>query len=77
MEEQQFEERLVNLINEVYSEDKIYKQTSNSKEEITRRILIAFDESPIKDKLSDEEIKNIIKGMLALELIIGIATKDE
>jgi len=77
MEKQEFEERLVNLIKDVYSEDKIYQQTSNSKEEIVRRILKAFDESPIKDKLSDEEIKNIIKGMLALELIIGIAPEDK
>jgi len=77
MEEQQFEERLVNLINDVYSEDKIYQQTSNSKEEITRRILKAFDESPIKDKLSDEEIKDVIRSMLTLELIIGIAPEDE
>jgi len=51
MEEQQFEQRLANLINEVYSEDEIYQQTFNSKEEIIRKILKAFDESPIKDRL--------------------------
>ena len=77
MEEQQFEQRLANLINKVYSENKIYQQTFNSKEEIIRRILKAFDESPRKDKLSDEEIKDAIRSMLTLELIIGIATEDE
>ena len=77
MKEHKLEERLVNLINEVYSEDKLYQQTSNSKEEIVGRILKAFYESPIKDKLSDEEIKDVIRSMLTLELIIGIAPEDE
>jgi len=77
MKGQQFEQRLIDLINEVYSEDEIYQQTSNSKEEIIRRILKALDESQIKDQLPDEEIKNAIRGMLALELIIGIAPEDE
>jgi hypothetical protein len=74
--EQKFKERLINLIKEVYSEDEIYQQTYNSKEEIIRRILKAFDESPIKYQLSDEQIKKAIRGMLALELIIGIAPED-
>ena len=77
MEKQKFEERLVSLINEVYSEDEIYHQTFNSKEEITRRILIAFNESPLRDKLTDKEIKDAIRSMLALELIIGIAPEDK
>jgi len=77
MEKQKFEERLVSLINEVYSEDEIYHQTFNSKEEITRRILIAFNESPLRDKLTDKEIKEAIRSMLALELIIGIAPEDK
>ena len=74
--EQKFKERLINLIKEVYSEDEIYQQTYNSKEEIIRRILKAFDESQIKYQLSDEEIKKAIRSMLALELIIGIAPED-
>ena len=77
MKGQQFEQRLIDLINEVYSEDEIYHQTFNSKEEITRRILIAFNESPLRDKLTDKEIKEAIRSMLALELIIGIAPEDK